>query len=156
MEIIGKPATNKFFFVVAKASLLGNIVFIFLHNKVQVLFQLSTEIQLLVLLLLFIAGALVLTISLINLGSSLRVGLPEEQTILKTHGLYAISRNPIYLGMFMLCAASFLFVPHWLNFVFFALVVLFHHQIVKGEERFLLQRFGQEWVNYTKKVRRYV
>jgi protein-S-isoprenylcysteine O-methyltransferase Ste14 len=156
MEVIGKPAVNKLFFVIAKASLLGNIMFVFLHNKVQVLFQLSNEVQVLVLLLLFVSGALVLTISLVNLGSSLRVGLPKEQTTLKTNGLYAITRNPIYLGAYLLCAASCLFVPHWLNFVFFALVVLIHHQIILGEEKFLAQRFGKAWVDYAKKVRRYI
>ena len=155
MEILGKPSINRALFYLGKLSIVGNIVFIFLKNRI-VTYEFSLQVQLLALLLLFISGALIFTIAIINLGKSLRVGLPEESTVLKTNGMYAFSRNPIYLGVFMLCIASCIYVPHWLNIVFFLLVIVIHHQIILSEEKFLLKRFGRQWIDYTKRVRRYL
>ncbi len=155
MEILGKPSINRVLFFIGKFSIIGNIVFVFLKNKVEA-YQFSLQVQILALLLLFISGALIFTIALINLGQSLRVGLPKEETQLKTNGMYSFSRNPIYLGVFLLCMASCIYVPHWLNIVFLILVIVIHHQIILAEEKFLYKRFGQQWITYSKTVRRYL
>lgn len=155
MKIIGTPSINKTLFYVAKFSIVGNIVFVFLKDRVHT-FEFSLHVQLLALFLLFIAGALVTFISIANLGKSTRIGLPEEETQLKTHGLYAYSRNPIYLGVFMLCTASCIYVPHWLNLLFLLLVVVIHHRIILAEEKFLENKFKDQWFTYKSHVRRYL
>jgi protein-S-isoprenylcysteine O-methyltransferase Ste14 len=91
-----------------------------------------------------------------HLGDSVRVGLPEEQTSFKTHGLYRISRNPIYAGILLALSGSCVLVPHWLNIVSTVVAGAVHHRIVLGDERFLEDRFGDAWREYRGKVRRYL
>ncbi len=103
------------------------------------------------------AVGLVFTIvSLWNLGKSTRLGLPGESTMLKTGGIYRISRNPMYVGFGLLTIAS---VIYTLNILVAALGIyslVMYHLIIKGEEKFLLDRFGNDYENYRKKVRRYL
>ena len=72
--------------------------------------------------------------------------------------IYGILRfiNFAHGDVFMIGAFSFIFVPHWLNILFFLIVVTIHHKIILGEEQFLKERFGQQWIDYTKKARRYI
>lgn len=102
------------------------------------------------------AGVTAMVMALARLGGALRIGLPEEETELKTGGIYSRSRNPVYLGLFTVCIASCLYAPHWLNFLFAAIAALVHHRIVLAEERFLEARFGDRWRNYRSRVRRYL
>jgi protein-S-isoprenylcysteine O-methyltransferase Ste14 len=105
---------------------------------------------------LYAVGLAMVIISLVHLGQSAAVGIPERRTELKTHGLYRFTRNPIYLGGFLMCAGSCLFSIHPLNFLFFAIAVAVHVRIVIREEEFLEKRFGQEWLDYKRRVPRYI
>lgn len=108
----------------------------------------------------FAAAAVVLGVAaalaaIADLGASVRVGLPKDHTALKTHGLYRFSRNPIYTGIFLAISGSCVLVPHWVNLATAACAAAIHHLIVLGEERFLDARFGAEWRDYRRRVRRY-
>ncbi len=105
---------------------------------------------------LVVAGFLLLILGFIYLGRSVSVGLPEEKTELKTRGVYRITRNPMYLGGFLVCAGSCLIFIHVVNFLLSALAVGIHHVIVTREERFLEERFGAQWLEYKRRVPRYV
>lgn len=100
-------------------------------------------------------GTAIMLIAFIHLGDALRVGLPENGTSLKTNGIYSISRNPIYLGVFLICLASCIFFPNPINIALAGYGMIIHHRIILGEEKFLAGRFGDDWRNYTKEVRRY-
>jgi len=100
-------------------------------------------------------GTVIMLIAFSHLGDALRVGLPESSTSLKTIGIYSISRNPIYLGVFLICIASCIFFPNPVNIVLAGYGMIIHHRIILGEEKFLAGRFGDEWKKYTKEVRRY-
>jgi protein-S-isoprenylcysteine O-methyltransferase Ste14 len=91
-----------------------------------------------------------------HLGRSVAVGLPERKTELKTHGMYRITRNPVYVGAFMMCAGSCLFSIHPLNFLLFAVAGAIHHTIIRKEEEFLIATFGKEWIEYSRRVPRYL
>ena len=106
--------------------------------------------------LLNFVGTLIMLIAFVNLGSSLRVGLPETPTTLQTKGVYRISRNPIYLGVFLICIASCLFFPNPINIVLALYGMFMHNRIILGEEKFLSDRFGKEWEGYSSRVRRYI
>lgn len=105
---------------------------------------------------LLAVGVLVFVAATFHLGDSLRVGLPDGPTELKTTGLYAYSRNPIYLAVFLICAASCLYTPHPLNVACAVVATSIHHWIVLAEERFLAGRFGGAWQDYAASVRRYL
>src|SRR5512143_558785 len=64
---------------------------------------------------LFVAGLLAVIAAIAQLGESVAVGLPERSTALRTTGLFAFSRNPVYTGAFIMCAGSILVAPHAVN-----------------------------------------
>ena len=81
----------------------------------------------------------------------------EEKTNLVTSGIYSISRNPAFLGFdLMYVGILFSFFNWYLCFATIFTVVFFHLQIVNVEEDFLIEAFGQEYIEYKKKVFRYL
>lgn len=108
--------------------------------------------------LIAVAGWAIVVAALVRLGSVARVGLPPSaaESALRTEGLYAFSRNPIYVGGIFACIASCLYVPHWLNIASTVVTALVHHRIVLSEERFLRGRFGVAFDEYCGHVRRYL
>jgi protein-S-isoprenylcysteine O-methyltransferase Ste14 len=107
-------------------------------------------------ILIGVLGLIPFVLGLHRLGRSVRVGLPVDATELRTTGVYTLSRNPVYVGVFLVCLASCLYVPHWLNLTSTLVAALVHHRIVLAEERFLADRFGTAWEAYKARVRRYV
>lgn len=95
-------------------------------------------------------------LSIFNLGKSTRLGLPLENTELKTNGCYRVSRNPMYLGFNMLTTAAMLYtVDIWVILPGIYSIVVYHFIII-SEEKFLARRFGSEYLAYRRKVRRYL
>jgi protein-S-isoprenylcysteine O-methyltransferase Ste14 len=105
---------------------------------------------------LVVAGFVLLALGFIYLGRSVSVGLPQEETELKTRGVYRITRNPMYFGGFLVCIGSCLIFIHPVNFLLCALAIGTHHTIVIREERFLEERFGEQWLEYKQRVPRYI
>ena len=82
---------------------------------------------------------------------------PDKTSALVTNGIYKTTRNPMYLGMaFILIAAVFATrQPVGLLAVLAACVYLTQFQI-KPEEQALEQTFGQSFLDYKKRVRRWI
>ena len=81
----------------------------------------------------------------------------EEKTNLVTTGIYSISRNPAFLGFdLMYIGILFSFFNWFLYFATGFAVVFFHLQIVNVEEDFLIEAFGNEYLQYKSKVCRYL
>ena len=108
---------------------------------------------------LFICAASLVALILvfISFGDSFRVGIDEyKPNRLITSGLFAYSRNPIYV-----CFLSFffgLFLIHrsiaiTVTAVIFTVVI--HRQILR-EEKFLESHYGDEYRMYCQRVRRYI
>lgn len=106
--------------------------------------------------ILFAAGLAMVIVSLAQLGRSAAVGLPARKTELKTDGLFRLTRNPIYLGAFIMCAGSCLAAAHPVNVLLFGIAAAVHTGIVRREEKFLEQRFGQRWLDYKQRVPRFI
>jgi protein-S-isoprenylcysteine O-methyltransferase Ste14 len=102
------------------------------------------------------AGTLIYSFAVIDLGQSLKVGLPDQHTKLKTSGIYRFSRNPIYLAVILIAIGSCLYFPDLINISFAAYGIFIHHKIIKSEEFFLEERFGKEYEYYCHHVRRYI
>jgi protein-S-isoprenylcysteine O-methyltransferase Ste14 len=105
---------------------------------------------------LYAAGLIIVILGFFGLGSSVSVGLPQEATKFKTGGIYQFSRNPMYLGAYVMCAGSCVYSVHVINFILLVITVAVHHSVVLKEEQFLEKRFGNSWLNYKKQVRRYL
>lgn len=104
-----------------------------------------------------LAGLLLLLWSLISFGQSFRVGIdPDTADKLVTSGIFAVSRNPIYVAFALVLIGQFLIFPNWILLVYFgAAVWLFNRQILR-EEEYLKKHYGAEYAEYCKKVRRYL
>lgn len=103
------------------------------------------------------AGLLLLLWSLISFGKSFRVGIDTEHPDkLITTGVFAFSRNPIYVAFAMILIGQFLIFPNWILLVYMiAGVWLFHRQVLR-EEDYLNKHYGREYLEYSKRVRRYL
>jgi protein-S-isoprenylcysteine O-methyltransferase Ste14 len=80
----------------------------------------------------------------------------DEATTLVTRGFYRYTRNPMYLGMFMmLFGVAILFgnVGSLLPVPVFILII--RNNFVLGEERFMESVFGQTYIEYKCEVRRW-
>jgi protein-S-isoprenylcysteine O-methyltransferase Ste14 len=102
-------------------------------------------------------GLLVMLASLISFGRSFRVGIDVDRPDkLVTGGMFAFSRNPIYVALFLVLVGQFLVFPNWVPLVYlFAGTWLFHRQVLR-EEQFMLRQYGDEYTAYCRRVRRYV
>jgi len=103
------------------------------------------------------AAVIGMAASLISFGDSFRVGIDEAKPDkLVTTGVFAFSRNPIYVCFDVFFAGQFLIHRNIMITVAaagFALVI--HRQILR-EEKFLSSHYGDEYEGYCKKTRRYL
>ncbi|MBV2134184.1 isoprenylcysteine carboxylmethyltransferase family protein [Pseudomonas sp. MAP12] len=82
---------------------------------------------------------------------------PERATQLVTGGVFARSRNPIYLGDALILVALVLVFGNWLNFLLLPLFVGFIGRFqIAPEERALQRLFGDEYRAYCARVRRWL
>jgi protein-S-isoprenylcysteine O-methyltransferase Ste14 len=102
------------------------------------------------------AGFLLLLAGRLELGRSFRIGRPRERTAMQTSGLFRVSRNPMYLGVFATLIASVIYTTNPVVLVVGALVIVAHHHIVLAEEQHLQAAFGETYLAYCRQVRRYL
>jgi protein-S-isoprenylcysteine O-methyltransferase Ste14 len=156
-ELIGKATINPLLFYSGKFS--GYFTWIVLLSSllgIELIPKVSFKFVEYVACFLMGWGLLAIVISLINLGSSTRFGLPIKDTKFKTNGIYKISRNPMYVGFDLLTISAILITLHSLIIVMGIYSILIYHLIILGEERFLDKRFGFDYARYKQKVRRYI
>lgn len=103
-----------------------------------------------------ILGVFNLLWSLISFRNSFRIGIDEKtDDALITTGIFAISRNPIYLSFASVLTGQFLIFPNWIIAVYLPCAFALFHRQVSLEEAFLKERYREEFVEYCKRVRRY-
>ena len=106
---------------------------------------------------LCLGGVLILVLSLVAFGKSFRIGIDVDRPgRLVTTGIFAVSRNPIFVGFFVFLLGQFLVFPSWTPLIALAVAILLFHRQVLREEEFMRQRYGQEYLDYCSRVRRYV
>lgn len=112
-----------------------------------------------------IAGSVFLIIALFFLIRSLRqffltkntVILIKPATSLQTSGIYAITRNPMYVGLAFVYLGITCFIGNWWNIIFFPLLILIVQEyVIKREEKYLEAEFGKQYIDYKSKVRRWL
>ena len=107
--------------------------------------------------LICLGGALILLLSVISFGRSFRVGIDFERPgQLVTTGLFAYSRNPIYVAFGLVLLCQFLVFPNWIPLVYLGAGLGLLHRQVRREEEFLKRQYGQAYEDYCRRVRRYV
>jgi protein-S-isoprenylcysteine O-methyltransferase Ste14 len=72
-------------------------------------------------------------------------------------GVYRFTRNPMYLGMAMLYAGLGLAFSSLGTFLFLPILILIiRTQVIAREERYLEGKFGQSYLDYKSRVRRWL
>lgn len=110
-------------------------------------------------LVIMCAGGLIILVSQANMGRSWRVGVPKTENhvdVLVTSGMNRYSRNPVYLGIMIFLSGAFLAAPGPLTA--FAVLVSFAGLtiLIKKEEAYLRRRFGAQYDDYSRRVRRWI
>ncbi len=81
----------------------------------------------------------------------------EPTSSIYTSGIYAYSRNPIYLGVLLwMAGASLYFDILWLLIVCIPLVMFMNKVVIEKEETYLEGKFGDEYLAYKSQVRRWI
>jgi protein-S-isoprenylcysteine O-methyltransferase Ste14 len=107
--------------------------------------------------LCFTAGSILLFLSLVAFGRSFRIGIDKDDPDrLITTGVFGFIRNPIYVAFWIILLGQFLVFPNWIPLIYLiAATWLFHRQVLR-EEDFMRSHYGQQFVDYCTRVRRYL
>lgn len=107
--------------------------------------------------LLCVLGLGLFVWSLVSFGRSFRVGIDaDDPDRLVTDGIFAHSRNPIYVAFGIVLVGQFLIFPNWILLAYIAAGMwLFNRQVLR-EEAFLVKHYGDQYLAYCRRVRRYV
>jgi protein-S-isoprenylcysteine O-methyltransferase Ste14 len=107
--------------------------------------------------ILCLAGLVLFFLSLLSFRKSFRVGIDNQHPDqLITTGIFALTRNPIYVSLGIILSGQFLIFSNWILLVFLAGAIwLFHRQVLR-EEEFMKQYYGEEFAAYCHHVRRYI
>lgn len=103
------------------------------------------------------AGLLLLALSLVSFGKSFRIGIDTDRPDkLITTGVFAYTRNPMYVAFAFVLLGEFLIFSNPLLLIYLvAAILLFHRQVLR-EEEFMRRHYGVQYSDYCARVRRYL
>jgi protein-S-isoprenylcysteine O-methyltransferase Ste14 len=115
-------------------------------------------------LLVILGVALVLAgilLAMTAIGLFRRAGTTPEPwtstTAIVTGGVYRFTRNPMYVGMALLYAGLALIADAPIALILLPVVLLIvQTQVIAREERYLAAKFGESYLDYKRRVRRWL
>jgi protein-S-isoprenylcysteine O-methyltransferase Ste14 len=107
--------------------------------------------------LIMLVGLLIFALALWSFADSWRIGIDRDTPgALVTDGIFAWTRNPIYIALDLIFCGTFLLQGRAIFLVLaVALVLLLHYQ-VRREEAYLAAAYGEAYRQYCGRVGRYV
>ena len=107
---------------------------------------------------LFVVVGIVLIVSafraLIRGNTPLDPSLPTASVV--KEGVYRFTRNPIYLSFTLIClGVSFTFNLVWALALLVAVFIAIDRGQIRREEKYLERKFGEEYLRYKERVRRW-
>ncbi len=107
--------------------------------------------------LLIVGGSFLNVAAHRSLGDAWRLGIDERTPgDLVTGGVYAITRNPIYVFLFGLFLGTWLLNGTLVFLLYMLVVTPLLHRLTLEEERFLSRRYGERFARYRRQVPRYL
>ena len=92
-----------------------------------------------------------------QMGSSWRIGVDSQHpTQLVQHGLFSVSRNPIFIGMIITLVGLFLVIPNVVTLLTLVLGIVLVGIQVRLEEEHLKNVQGSAYEKYSENVRRWI
>lgn len=158
-----KP-TQRYFSFLEKIMSISIVIIIILHAFYKDKIAITNYINLLdyhtfkiIGFTLGLSGLTICRIAQSTIGKSWRVGIDDNaKPGLIKNGIYKYMRNPTYTGLFILCVGIFTINPtilysYWI-LVFFIMIDF----QVRCEEEYLESKYGDEYLTYCKKTKRYL
>lgn len=103
------------------------------------------------------SGLVLFALAFVSFGDSWRVGFDVKTPgALVTTGIFAVTRNPIYLFLDLWFAGTFLINGTLVFLIFAVAAVAAQHWQILQEEKFLLNLYGRPYRDYCAKTARYV
>ena len=107
--------------------------------------------------LLCLAGLVALFLSIVSFGRSFRVGIDQDHPDkLVTTGIFAFSRNPIYVAFGFVLLGQFLVFSNWILLVYMVAAIWLFHRQASREEEYLRNHYCRQYSEYCDRVRRYL
>lgn len=139
--IIGKERVA---YVIYQLSTIGILIYI-----IFLTYQIGESLYYFLAVAVYMAGILLL------LPSTIHFALPSLKG-LNTKGVYRWTRHPMYLSYFIYFIGCTLLTRSYILFCIVLIFQLSAHWIILSEERWCIEQFGEEYVQYMKQVRRYL
>ncbi|NIQ37354.1 MAG: DUF1295 domain-containing protein [Proteobacteria bacterium] len=106
---------------------------------------------------LLIASLVWILVAQVHMGEAWRIGIDANtETQLVQHGLFRISRNPIFLGMRFTLLGLFLVLPNAVMLTVLVLGDVLMQIQVRLEEEYLAQKQGEVYQKYCQQTRRWL
>jgi protein-S-isoprenylcysteine O-methyltransferase Ste14 len=106
------------------------------------------------------AGAVTIVLGVASFrraGTTFNPMKPETTSSLVVSGVYAFTRNPMYLGSLLVLIGWAIYLSNALAFLLLPVFILYMNRFqIEPEERALTSRFGQEFAAYKSRVRRWL
>jgi protein-S-isoprenylcysteine O-methyltransferase Ste14 len=109
-------------------------------------------------LLMFATGVAVVSSAIRRLArAGTGVRAHQTTTIIVSDGVYAYSRNPIYVGLTMIYLGIAVAADNlWLVILLIPVLTVLRYGVIAREERYLERKFGGQYLAYKARVRRWV
>lgn len=89
--------------------------------------------------------------------SGTNISTRKPSNTIVTVSVYSYTRNPIYLSMIIvLIAFALYFNSLWSIIVIPFFILIIQKGVIEREEKYLEKKFGDEYLNYKKRVRRWI
>lgn len=151
---------GKLFRITLLATAANVLVYVFIPNGIQWLvpvFWLEHPTLVDRGLALLAAALIWVLIAQAQMGSAWRIGIDGQAKLGPVQsGLFAISRNPIFLGMLAMLIGLLLVLPTAVSMAIAVLGTVLIHVQVRLEEEFLARTHGPEYLAYCQRVRRWL
>jgi protein-S-isoprenylcysteine O-methyltransferase Ste14 len=104
-------------------------------------------------IIFMVAGLALVLIALLSLGAALTpTPVPQEGAALRTGGIYAIVRHPIYVGILIAGLGFTLAVGSLWQVILLVAMAVFFYAKAFWEDRLLAERHGVAWFDYADHV----
>ena len=100
-------------------------------------------------ILVYIIGIILIIISMINFATT-----PLEEPV--TKGIYRFSRNPMFIGFFLVYAGIAFASISWVYFVITIMFILIVYYTSPFEEEMTLKKYGATYNNYMKRTPKWI
>jgi protein-S-isoprenylcysteine O-methyltransferase Ste14 len=76
---------------------------------------------------------------------------------LQTTGIYRVTRNPMYQGLVFVYIGLTCVIGNWWNIILLpVLIIIIQQHVIKREESYLTRAFGNAYIEYKQRVRRWL